>query len=301
MKNFIYLLLLFFNVCVFSQTVLNKNDFPLNFSATAFKASTQGYSNGPSGENVVWDYSSIGLTETTYSYDVIPITNAPSNLFFQDANYCYRFNDHGLITYNYYKLNNNSFELMGYSEGSFASVYTNSSTFLVFPYSYNSVINDDYQSSLSSSIRNITRTYDGYGTLKTPFGNFENVIRQKETGANGGITYYWMTTNPYQIILSGNFDNPTIYFYQESTNLNISQNILFDEFFAYPNPSSDEFTIETSSKGATIRVYDVVGRLIENRQATSNSVQVGKSYATGVYNLIVNQGTNVKTLRVIKR
>ena len=73
------------------------------------------------------------------------------------------------------------------------------------------------------------------------------------------------------------------------------------DVIAYPNPSSTEFTIETSSKGATIRVYDVVGRLIENRQTTSNSVQVGKNYATGVYNVIVNQGTKVKTLRVIKK
>ncbi len=70
---------------------------------------------------------------------------------------------------------------------------------------------------------------------------------------------------------------------------------------AYPNPSSDEFTIESSRKGASVQVYDMAGRLIENRQATSNSVQVGKNYAAGVYNVIINQGTKVKTLKVIKK
>ena len=45
----------------------------------------------------------------------------------------------------------------------------------------------------------------------------------------------------------------------------------------------------------------MAGRLIENRQVNSDSVEVGRNYASGVYNVIVNQGANVKTLRVIKR
>ena len=79
--------------------------------------------------------------------------------------------------------------------------------------------------------------------------------------------------------------------------------VVEEEFnvIAYPNPSSDEFTIEASRKGASVQVYDMVGRLIENRQAISNSVQVGRNYAAGVYNVIVNQGAKVKTLRVIKK
>ena len=73
------------------------------------------------------------------------------------------------------------------------------------------------------------------------------------------------------------------------------------EVIAYPNPSSDEFTIEASRKGANVKVYDMAGRLIENRQTNSNSVQVGRNYAAGVYNVFVNQGTTVKTLKVIKK
>jgi hypothetical protein len=72
----------------------------------------------------------------------------------------------------------------------------------------------------------------------------------------------------------------------------------------YPNPSSDVFTldVQSSRKGATgVQVYDMAGRLIENRQATSNSVEVGRNYASGIYNVIVNQDANVKTLRVIKK
>ena len=67
---------------------------------------------------------------------------------------------------------------------------------------------------------------------------------------------------------------------------------------AYPNPSSTEFTIETSAKGAiNAKVYDMQGRLVEN----ANSTQVGSSLAPGVYNVIVSQGANTKSVRVIKK
>ena len=73
---------------------------------------------------------------------------------------------------------------------------------------------------------------------------------------------------------------------------------------AYPNPSSEVFTldVQSSSKGATgVQVYDMVGRLIENRQVDSNSIEIGRNYQSGVYNVIVTQDSNVKTLRLIKR
>jgi hypothetical protein len=79
---------------------------------------------------------------------------------------------------------------------------------------------------------------------------------------------------------------------------------IVDEFsvIAYPNPSASEFTIESSSKGATtVQVYDMMGRLIENAQANANSVQVGRNYAAGTYNVVVSQGAKAKTLKVIKK
>ena len=67
---------------------------------------------------------------------------------------------------------------------------------------------------------------------------------------------------------------------------------------AYPNPSSSEFTIETSAKGAiNAKVYDMQGRLVEN--AKSN--KVGSSLAPGIYNVIVSQGANTKSVRLIKK
>jgi hypothetical protein len=77
------------------------------------------------------------------------------------------------------------------------------------------------------------------------------------------------------------------------------------EVIAYPNPLTSVFNIEvrSSTKGDTteIQVYDMTGRLIESRQEQSNSIALGSNYPSGVYNVIVNQGTKVKALRVVKK
>ncbi|HEY0045975.1 MAG TPA: T9SS type A sorting domain-containing protein, partial [Flavobacterium sp.] len=76
---------------------------------------------------------------------------------------------------------------------------------------------------------------------------------------------------------------------------------------AYPNPFADNFSIDvTTSLTETIKVnmYDMTGRLLETREVAPSEVkalQLGDRYPSGVYNVIVTQGENVKTLRVIKR
>lgn len=74
---------------------------------------------------------------------------------------------------------------------------------------------------------------------------------------------------------------------------------------AYPNPSDTVFTIDVVSsikeKSTEVLVYDMTGRLIEQRQIQSDTVQLGSNYATGVYNVFVKQDANVKILRLIKK
>jgi hypothetical protein len=72
---------------------------------------------------------------------------------------------------------------------------------------------------------------------------------------------------------------------------------------ASPNPAPEGKGFQvTSSNGKSfgVQVYDMLGRSIEQRQMSSEA-QIGSNYAKGIYNVIVNQGTQVKTLRVIKK
>ncbi len=79
------------------------------------------------------------------------------------------------------------------------------------------------------------------------------------------------------------------------------------EVGAYPNPYAETFRlhINTSSEDQVgVRVYDMLGREVEARQsavAAITNLEIGSQYPSGVYNIIVTQGTNVKTVRVIKR
>ena len=79
------------------------------------------------------------------------------------------------------------------------------------------------------------------------------------------------------------------------------------EALAFPNPFSNEFklNVTTSTEGAVeLRVYDMLGKLLDARTIQAIdfiSEDFGTNYPAGVYNVIVTQGENVKTLRVIKR
>eukprot|EP01036_Dinobryon_divergens_P025970 gene25970-34570_t len=76
---------------------------------------------------------------------------------------------------------------------------------------------------------------------------------------------------------------------------------------AYPNPYADDFNLDihtASDENLEVKIYDMMGRLIASHQVTIadlSTITFGEHYASGVYNVIVTQGENVKTLRVIKR
>jgi hypothetical protein len=76
---------------------------------------------------------------------------------------------------------------------------------------------------------------------------------------------------------------------------------------AYPNPFAENFKLNVTTNSIEIlkvKVYDMLGKLIENSiidPIQVRGLEVGNNYPSGVYNVIVSQGDNIKTLRVIKR
>ena len=75
----------------------------------------------------------------------------------------------------------------------------------------------------------------------------------------------------------------------------------------YPNPSSENFNFNLSTSSeekVSVVVYDMTGRLIERRDVRPSDMveqQIGDRYPSGIYNVVVTQGEEVKTVRVIKR
>ncbi|TRX29196.1 T9SS type A sorting domain-containing protein [Flavobacterium franklandianum] len=77
--------------------------------------------------------------------------------------------------------------------------------------------------------------------------------------------------------------------------------------FAYPNPFRDNFKLSLespSNEKVNVAVFDLSGKLIELREINSNEINtldLGNNYPSGVFNVIVTQGTYTKTVRVIKQ
>jgi len=86
----------------------------------------------------------------------------------------------------------------------------------------------------------------------------------------------------------------------------VEQQVAF-KVAAYPNPYADAFGLDittASNASVNLKVYDMLGKLIEVREvsvADLKEQRIGDRYSAGVYNIIVTQEENVKTLRVIKR
>ncbi|RZJ28956.1 MAG: T9SS type A sorting domain-containing protein, partial [Flavobacterium sp.] len=76
---------------------------------------------------------------------------------------------------------------------------------------------------------------------------------------------------------------------------------------AYPNPFSDSFNLNVTTSADSriaIRIYDMTGRLLESRSteaSSSKTLTLGSEFPSGVYNVIISQGDETKTIRMIKR
>jgi len=98
------------------------------------------------------------------------------------------------------------------------------------------------------------------------------------------------------------YSNPFIVFYRDCSIVNKLTSVI-----SYPNPFTDNFNlslITSSEEKVTLSIYDMTGKLIEQRESNSNDVsklKIGDFYPSGIYNVIVSQGSELKTVRVIKR
>ena len=102
----------------------------------------------------------------------------------------------------------------------------------------------------------------------------------------------------------------TVYYKVCSPTKTITTNVTGKSPFAviaFPNPYTNNFNLDlttSSSDNVEVSVYDMIGKLIYKNEIQLNAVselQIGDNYPVGVYNVIVTQDANIKTLRVIKQ
>lgn len=287
----------------FAQPILEAVNFPATSHSDAFSVeNSDNLLPGDSGANQIWDFSGVNATNvwlSIVSMDVIPVTSAPLAETFPTANYCIkRIDVEGNQFYTMYTISDNSMEIVGsvyvnsFPLSTIPNYLTDTEKSFQFPYTFNSIIDDTAETATSTSPTQVNIVYDGYGTLLTPFGTYNNVIRCKETRswtANTLTYYHWYNPNPFYEIMEGNFDAASI---GESNNITIYKNTTFldlpkNEKFAfamYPNPTDGDLFLRAAENGQNLSasVFDTSGKLVLRAALQGNKIDL-KELCGGIY------------------
>ncbi len=128
-------------------------------------------------------------------------------------------------------------------------------------------------------------------TNASPGGNY---FRAKFTNSCGSTVYATPKT-VYYMACSGKINDNTLPELKDFT------------VVAYPNPYTDAFQLQTTTssiEAVQLKVFDIMGRLIETNTLDNQALQeyqFGNTYPTGIYMIHISQGNTIKTLRVIKQ
>jgi len=310
---------------VIAQPVISHTDFPpLNGFSTEFRNFNNGItpvSPENTGGNQIWDLSSIATTDSNYTFWGTPVSNA----VFPNANSLMAQHVNGIDIQEYEQLNTEGLSSLGIHILNTPGVayLIKEEPLLRFPLPLNygdiySEEGDEYQISKDTNGLNLNRTHytrsysinaDGWGTLLTPFGIHDNVLRVKiieesnaysvwdwngtnwefsytNTAPTSYESYYWLT-NGIGVIAAVSATTNTIpqtqttysgilYKQNNATQINVEKDNI--PIVIYPNPNNGHFMIEgVASPGSyIITISNVLGEQVF-KQAIS--VHNGKLYA----------------------
>ena len=161
---------------------------------------------GDAGENMVWDFSDQQDPQAVLDQITEACPGNENCNQFPDANRINYFEDEK--SYTYLSIGNNEYRTIGaYSLEDGRNVYNNEEIICKFPDAFGETFDDEYQTSFDSSSGGNTNgavsvEVDGYGTLITPAGTFNNVLRIKRlrTVLNPDIPGFVVNSEEYEWI-----------------------------------------------------------------------------------------------------
>lgn len=135
---------------------------------------------------------------------------------------------------------------------------------------------------------------DGLNTITTA------VTQLSAAGTNGAFT---AVSNSTEIGSPGVFIKTS-----PNLSVDIPSEINTFKVVAYPVPSSSTFQLDLTTltdDKVEIKVYDMNGKLVDtfkfNDATEAQNQKIGGNYSSGIYNIMVVQGENRRTIRVIKK
>lgn len=252
-----------------AQPTITKSTFKTTFGDTLFTY------NGtytipttfPATGMQAWDFS---------SYAKVPVSSyvvyqnpalTPYAADFPTADFTMAFGVVGISTiygYTYWKINNDSTWALGSRSPGFSSFdyeYIDP-TAIYFPLAYGNTQIDHYSNTLPT-IDSSKRKYVAYGSIKTPFGNYSNVILLENysyfTGKWELSEYVWMDAATSLTIAQITSDG-TPFWYTSAAATTGMQELTKEQYqlSVYPNPSTGVFKFNYTLNTASNVVVDVL-------------------------------------------
>lgn len=270
--------------------IQNGNNIPSVGTTASLYSGTPVSGIGNPGANQVWNFSNVAFNNTGATWTVVSPASTPYFSSFPTATYAWTFNAGGTTKYFYFNITSSKFYVLADNilmPGSGNDYTPNSEAVLRFPFNYGDTIQDVYQK-VGGSPSPVTATYDGYGTLITPYATYQNVWRVKEN-KNGYVTYTWENENPLQPILVYTQSNNSFTLFGNTAFAGISmlQNSQ-SAIYLYPNPFANTATLKINSstilKNAEFKIYDVLGKEVKQIKVDASEITINRDeLGNGIY------------------
>jgi len=300
-------LLLFAKTFSWSQPVINSTDSHNGLSFEMYVAEDlTNLDPGTPGADKTWDFSTIQTTLYGITENVLA-SAAPHNALFASATHASHHRGTAGEIWSYYKSAPGKYEELGLVYVTIITVNMSADpkTYLELPYTYNKVITDTYR--INGGISNtFTSTYDSYGTLKLPFGTFNNVIRQKNVEGTS-VNYTYFNTNPVYAICTISENESSITMSKRIGDLAVNDNSSKTVFSVAPNPTSGLLQLQFDAfvnDSISISVSDLMGKTIfsKNENPDKNIFLNLESLEPGIYFIKASdKNSQSSTIKFIKK
>jgi hypothetical protein len=291
-----------------AQPTLNTNSSPsVGFTYSTSQVDLGSTLEGPAGANVTWDFSSLQDTGAVNTFNFVDPSGLPDASSFPTATIAYSGLLDGVDFSAYLRNSATSFELLGSAIsspfGNFVIPYTDPMKLFSFPTTFNSSYSDTYRSDFTADLGFASTTttttgtmsyeVDGYGTLITSSGTYNNVLRMKKydvsfdtsfTSIAGeeqppaysesrSLSYEWVvvangesipvfviTTDTSITEFEETYSRSASHSYSEEfTGLKSNQ---ATDFMMFPNPTEGKFVATVSNQIREIQICDITGKTV---------------------------------------
>lgn len=297
---------------ILCQPTLNINDQTPSIGETyeVHYAEVANFNLGGEGANQTWDYSNTNWNTLELEFAILAPGDGVSSVDFPDADFVWFLN--AFEAYNYYQVMDSSIDLIGGASGEeddilFKEIFSDTEDALRFPanyqdtYDYFSAFTSYFFGTQTSATRSGTVEFDGYGTLITPNGTYNNVLRMVITSSvstfpeEQEIQYAWMLPGQFIPVMVYTIDGdpesmPTVYYAKKNVDTAVKTPRNIDLGFRLAaNPAHDQLQVlnaEGISEDVQWYLFNNFGqRIVITNQANSfdlSNLAAGQYYLTAV-------------------